>query len=364
MGLTLELLHAGHQAELLCDPASELWRRTNAAGIACRPLRIRNSLDPAAGMRFRALLSRDRYDVIHFHTARAHAMAPYARGRAGALVVTRRMDYVPNRLFAPWLYNRAVDGVVAISEGVAQALVRAGVARQRITIIPSGVDCANFVPPSQMVRQEARAALGLLPHELAIGTIGALVARKGHRVLIDAMALVRLGNHRGRAMETVGSRLHCFIAGDGPLRQELAWRIRQSGLANNVSLLGRIANPCTLLSALDIFVMPSLNEGLGVAVLEAAATGLPVIASAIGGLSEAVGQARTGVLVKSGDPAMLAAAIVDLAGDSARRALMGAEARKRAVQDWSIELMAQRTIRLYEACLSNSHEHTFDVSNE
>src|SRR5690348_6484559 len=78
MGLTLELLGAGHQVELLCDPGGELWRRAQQAGIRCRSLSIRNSLDALAGLRLRAMLSRHRYDVVHFHTARAHAMAPFA----------------------------------------------------------------------------------------------------------------------------------------------------------------------------------------------------------------------------------------------------------------------------------------------
>jgi glycosyltransferase involved in cell wall biosynthesis len=347
MGLTLELWRAGHDAELLCDPDGELWRRASQAGIACQPLRIRNSLDVAAGLRLRVLLRRRHYDIVHFHTARAHAMAPYALGQAGALVVTRRMDYAPNRLFAPWLYNRVVDGVGAISEGVAQALARTGVARQRISIIPSGVDCTWFAPPGEAVRRRARAALGLLPDEIAVGTVGALVARKGHSVLIDAMALAQ----RGEATKHDPSRLRCFIAGAGPLRPQLEQRIMQKELAPCVTLVGPLQDPARLLSALDVFVMPSLNEGLGVAALEATAAGLPVVASAVGGLPEVVDDRRTGLLVKPGDPAILAEAIVWLAADYQRRAAMGAEGRKRAVRSWSMELMAQRTLELYAACL-------------
>jgi len=352
MGLTLELQRAGHDAELLCDPDGELWRQAEQAGITCRPLKIRNSLDAVAGLRLRAVLSRHHYDVLHFHTARAHAMAPYASGRAGALVVTRRMDYAPNRLFARWLYNRAVDGVAAISQGVAQALVHAGVPRQRIAIIPSGVDCRHFAPPSEAVRQQARAALGLLPHVIAVGTLGALVARKGHRILIDAMALLR----GDEAIETAASRLHCFIAGDGPLRYELAQRILQRDLASSVTLLGRVEDAATLLNALDVFVMPSLNEGMGVAALEATAMGLPVVGSAVGGLPEVVDDGRSGILVKPGDPVILANAIGQLVVDYRRRAAMGAEGRKRAAQNWSLELMAKRTLELYYTCLDRTHE--------
>jgi glycosyltransferase involved in cell wall biosynthesis len=348
MGLTLELRRVGHEAELLCDPDGELWQRASQAGLTCQPLKIRNSLDVAAGLRLRALLNRHHYDVVHFHTARAHAMAPYANGRAGALIVTRRMDYVPNRLFAPWLCNRAVDGVAAISEGVAQALASAGVSRQRMAIIPSGVDCSHFAPPPEAVRQQARTALGLRPHEIALGTVGALVARKGHRVLIDAMALMQVNE----AMETARSRLHCFIGGDGPLRKELMQRIAERNLAGSVTLLGRVEDAATLLNALDVFVMPSLNEGLGVAALEATATGLPVVASAVGGLAEAVDDGSTGVLVKPGDPAILANAIGQLAVDNRQRVAMGGEGRRRAVQNWSLESMAQRTLEFYELCLS------------
>jgi glycosyltransferase involved in cell wall biosynthesis len=349
-GLTRELLRAGHQAELVCDPDGELWQRAQQAGVTCRPLRIRNSLDALAGLRLRRLLTGHHYDVVHFHTARAHAMAPYARGRAGALVATRRMDYVPNRVFAPWLYNRAVDGVAAISQGVAQALTCAGVSRHRITIIPSGVDCRRFAPPSEAARQRARTALGLMPQEIALGSIGALVVRKGHRVLIDAMALLE----SGEATELTASHLRCFVAGDGVLRRELEQQVLQKNLTRSVALLGHIRDPITLLSALDFFVMPSLNEGLGVAALEATAAGLPVIAAAVGGLQEIVADGLNGVLVPTADPAALARAIKLLATDAAARSSMSGYARTSAVHNWSIESMAERTLTWYHACLNNA----------
>src|SRR5208337_1362098 len=118
LGLTLALAAGGHRAELICDPAGRLWEQATAAGVKCHPIRIRNAIDLAAGLKLRAILKRERYDVVHFHTSRAHSMAPFARGFGSTLVVTRRMDYRPNRVFAPYLYNRAVDGVIAISAGV------------------------------------------------------------------------------------------------------------------------------------------------------------------------------------------------------------------------------------------------------
>src|SRR5262249_32658207 len=208
----------------------------------------------------------------HFHTARAHAMAPFARGLARGLVATRRMDYRPNRLFAPFLYSRAVDGVAAISHAVAEALTRAGVSRERIAIIPSGVDCGYFRPAAREERMGARAALGLADETIAVGTVGALEERKGHRHLLEAIA-------------PVTGALICFMAGEGSLRSELERRAEVLGISSRTRFLGRVESSRALLWALDIFAFPSLWEGLGVAAIEAAACGGPTVASKVGGVA-------------------------------------------------------------------------------
>ena len=348
LALTLELLRMGHRAELFCDPEGELGRRAAAAGIACTALRIRNSIDMRAGLALRRALGRAHYDVVHFHTARAHALAPFARGRAGALIVTRRMDYEPNRLFARWLYNRAVDGVAAISTGVADSLARAGVARERIALIPSAVDCARFRPPTADERARARAALGLDAADCAIGAVGALEPRKGHRYLIEAMALMA----GDKAAD--GGAIRCLIAGDGSERAALAAAIARNGLGDRVVLMGAVADARALLWALDAFVMPSLNEGLGVALLEAGASGLAAVGSRCGGIVDVIVDRETGLLVAPGDARALGDAIQTLARDGAARTAMGAAARTRIARRFSIEAMARQTVELYRACLQTN----------
>lgn len=349
LGLTLELVRAGHQAELACDPQGLLWRRAGAAGVVCHPLRIRNAIDWRAGLKLRAIVNCGAYDVVHFHTSRAHAMAPFAGGRprrtgARVLIVTRRMDYVPNRLFAPWLYNRAVDAVAAISAGVAQALERGGVARERITVIPSGVDCERFRPPSEAERAASRAALGIGADEVALGTVGMLEPRKGHRVLLDALAALVSGS----------SAFRCFIAGSGSEREALATRIRELGLTGTVSLTGSVEDPRQLLSALDVFVFPSIKEGLGVALMEAMACGIAVVASKTGGIGELVEHRQSGLLVAPGNAAELARALVGLMAAPALRREMGTAARARIVKGFSMAAMAARTLELYQACIDRA----------
>ena len=348
LGLTIALAAGGHRAELICDPAGRLWERAIAAGIRCHPLRIRNAIDLAAGIRLRAILKRERYDVVHFHTSRAHSMAPLARGFARALVVTRRMDYRPNRVFAPYLFNRAVDGLVAISGGVADSLAAAGVDRQRVTVVHSGVDRDRFRPPTPPERVHARIALGISYGEFVISAVGALEPRKGHRYLIEAVAQL--------ALTAPSVKLKCFIAGHGSIRGELEREIAELRCAERVKLLGRIDDPRELLWASDVFAMPSLQEGLGVAALEAMASALPVIASGVGGLRELVEDERTGIIVPLAHPEKIASAIGRMAESPALRLQMGAAARARAVENYSMPTMAARTIALYRACVRKTPE--------
>ncbi len=341
LGLSLELLKLGHDARLLCDPEGLLWQRARGAGVVCHPLKIRNALDCVAGMKLRGFLSRNRFDVVHFHTSRAHSMAPFAAGMAGALIVTRRMDYVPNRLFAPLLYNHAVDGVAAISREVARALVSGGVSSERITLIPSGVDCDRFHPPTAEQSAAARTQLGLAPGDVAIGAIGALEPRKGHRYLLDALG--RLSQHRA---------IRAYIAGDGSQRAALQEQVHCLGFTNSVVFLGSIADPLTLFWAIDIFVQPSVMEGLGVALLEGMACGLPVVASRAGGMTEVIEDRHDGLLVPAADAAALAQALAELARSPDLRSALGSQARVKAVRDFSLSTMANRTLALYQSVLA------------
>jgi glycosyltransferase involved in cell wall biosynthesis len=352
LGLTLALIRAGHRADLFCDPVGKLRQRAEMAGVTCHRLRIRNSVDVLAGLKLRGYLSRSHYDVVHFHTARAHALAPFAQGRAGALVVTRRMDYAPNRIFAPWLYNRVVDGVAAISPAIAEAMVRSGVAKDRIEIIPSGVDCDRFRPPNAAERKRARDELELASGEFAVGTVGMLEARKGQRYLIEAIQFLRAGEASGRA-NAATANVRCFIAGAGALADALAAEIEARRLGNSIRMLGMIDDSRTLLWALDLFAMPSLREGLGVAALEAMACGVPVVASATGGLVNAVEDGVTGIHVPVGDARALANAITRLSAHPELRLAMGAAGRDRVLAKFAMEAMARGTLALYRASLEN-----------
>ena len=336
LALLRELAARGHQSTLAADPAGRLAPAAAALGIPVRPLRIANHLDVLAGLRLRRLVPG--HDVVHFHTARAHALAPLCGGRGARRVVTRRMDYVPaGGPWARWLYNRAVDVVIAISEGVRAALLRGGVRPERVCVVPSGVDLERLAASSD-ARPRMRSAWEVGPEDVVVLVPGALERRKGHAVLLDAATRLTASGERL-------PRLRYVFCGEGMERAALVHAAAPLGSA--VRFEGFRADIGACLAAADVVALPSLNEGLGVAALEGAAAARPVVASRVGGLVEAVADGETGLLVAPGDAAALAAALARLAGDAPLRARLGAAGRARVVARFSLARMAEGTLACY-----------------
>ena len=214
----------------------------------------------------------------------------------------------------------------------------------------------HFRPPTADERAAARAALGLSDADRAVGAVGVLEPRKGHRFLVEAMAMLDRegaggGLPRDQVARQAAPRIVAIIAGDGPLRDPLAAEIQRLLLGEAVHMVGRVGDARTILWALDIFVMPSLSEGLGVALLEAMACGLPAVASRVGGIVDAVDEGRTGILVAAEDADALAGALARLSANARARLAMGVAARARAEEHFSMASMARRTVELYRACL-------------
>lgn len=331
--LLRELVARGHTVSLAAHPGGPLALEVAGTGVTVLPLRIRNHLDVAAGLALRRLARG--HDVVHFHTARAHAMAPFCRGLGARLVVTRRMDYVPRGgPYVRWLYNRVVDCVIAISGGVRDALVAGGVAWDRIHVVPSGVDVAAMAAPPE-ARATLRRAWGVGDGETLVMLLGVLERRKGHEVLLAAALLPA----------TVNRALRYVFVGAGRDQEKLSEAAVRLGVP--VVFAGFRHDVAACLAAADIVAMPSRQEGLGVAALEAMAAERPVVASRIGGLAEAVETGVTGVLVPREDPAALATALGLLASDPAKRGRFGAAGRARVLARYSGAAMADGTLACY-----------------
>jgi glycosyltransferase involved in cell wall biosynthesis len=315
---------------LAAHPDGPLARRAEARGIAIAALAVRNHLDVRAGWRLRRLARGA--DVVHFHTARAHALAPWVPAGVRR-VVTRRMDYVPRGgLATRLLYDRGVDVVIAISHGVRRALLAAGVQASRIVVVPSGVDLERVAAPAGS-REMERRALGAREDDVVVLGLGALEPRKGFDVLVDAVA-------------TGAAPLRLVLAGGGSQGASLERRAHAAGV--QLTRLGFREDVGPLLAAADIVAVPSRAEGLGIAALEAMAAGRPVVASRVGGLAEAIEHDVTGLLVPPEDAASLGAAIERLARDPAARDRLGLVAAARVRERFSLDAMAAGTLACYE----------------
>jgi glycosyltransferase involved in cell wall biosynthesis len=313
---------------------SELARRLTADKIPTATPRWNSAVDVRALLA--TLRATDRSTILHAHDSHALTFCWLVSLVTGAsLVATRRVDF-PLRRAGLW---RRADRVIAISEAVRRILVAGGVAAERIALVYDGValdDLARTTP------HDPRAALGLPPGTPLAITTGALVWHKDHPTLVRA----------ARIASAVRPDLHWAIAGEGHLRGHLQALIAELGLEDRVHLLGEVPDAVRLVAAADLFVMSSAMEGLGTAVLDAMALGVPVVATRAGGIPEMLG-GGAGRLVAPQDPAALAAAVLDLLADSVAGAAQAARARE-AVRRYSDERMADGVVQVYRS-LTSAH---------
>lgn len=233
--------------------------------------------------------------------------------------------------------------VVCCSEAVRRSVsARIGGRVARQATIPFGVDLRRFAATELATRQE----LGLREGGPLIGTVCRLVEpKKGLSVLLEAMAALK------RQKADLGCQV--LIVGEGPSRRLLEAMSDQFGLSRCVVFAGVRRDIQRILPLLDVFVLPSLYEGFGIAILEAMAVGKPVVATCVGGIPEFVLPGETGLLVEPGNAAALADAIASMLRDPDRATRMGANGRSRVQAGFQISTVVRRHEQVYESCLAN-----------
>lgn len=246
---------------------------------------------------------------------------------------------VVDRLTLTW-----TDRIVCCSGAVGRSVVsRIGGKIEHCTIIPFGVDIEQFEATAAATRRE----LGLRDNQKVIGTVCRLVEpKKGLRFLLQAMAVL--------ARKYGQPPCQLLIVGDGPSRHELELLREQLGLSSWVVFAGSRRDIPRVLHALDAFVLPSLYEGFGIALLEAMAAGKPVIATAVGGIPEFVLSGETGLLIEPGNVEALADAIDRLLSHPQQARIMGAKGRIRVGESYHISTVVRQHEQVYTACLAQA----------
>jgi glycosyltransferase involved in cell wall biosynthesis len=298
------------------------------------------------------LIRLERFQIVHTHTSKAGFVGRVAAWLARVPVIVHTphghvfwgyFSLAYTRLFV-WLERlaaRLTDRLVMLTEGELEdhGLRKVGRPEQYV-VIPSGVnlDKVRLEAPS---REVARLRLGVGPEALLVAGAGRLIAIKGFQTLIGAFPAV--------AGAVPAARL--VIAGEGPLRGALLEEARALGVSDRVEIKEGVDGVWTVLSAGDLVVVPSLNEGMGRVVVEAMALGRAVVASAVGGIPTVVIDGETGLLVPPEDPEALARAVIELLKSAERRALMGEAGRRRA-EEFSLPVMERRLLDLYRDLLA------------
>jgi glycosyltransferase involved in cell wall biosynthesis len=295
--------------------------------------------------RFLRIVLRERPHVIHGWLIHAAVMSRIVGGIARVPVVISSRHNVEiggalrervNRWTSRW-----DDRMIAVSEAVREvAIVRGRIPREKIVTVPAGIPEIAF-PPRNRARAQLVEEFQLPEHAVVVGTVARLHEQKGHADL--APVIQRLSGAEAAC--------HYLWIGDGPERGALGRLVSEVGISDRVRMTGSRSDVSVLLAGMDIFLLASRWEGLPVAILEAMAAGLPVIATSVGGTPEIVVHGETGLLVPAGDSDALADAVSRLSRDPALRRRMGEAGRERVTTEFGIETQVRRLEDLYARLL-------------
>jgi glycosyltransferase involved in cell wall biosynthesis len=347
----------GHEVVVACGPSDtpapllERARRQprlhllEIPGLG-RPLRPGRDLRALAAVV--RLMRRGRFDVIHLHTSKAGAIGRLAAAITGQ---RRRVLHQPHGHLFYGYYGRAGSTLVLLAERClarfarlhvaltaagAEEHLRRGVGRpEQYRVLPSGVDF-RALRAAGCRREACRRRLGYGHDEIVIGTLCRLDPIKGAEDIVRAFLLA----------SGVRPSLRLLVGGEGPHRAALLGLVHAAGAQDRVSIRGGWAAPEDILPACDIFVLASRNEGLGRAIVEAMVLGIPVVATAVGGVPDLLQQGEAGLLVPPADPEALAASLGRLADDPAFATALGRRGRARSVA-YGAGRMIHSMLRLY-----------------
>jgi glycosyltransferase involved in cell wall biosynthesis len=336
---------AGAENVVVAPARGEGWlaHELRGTGVRVELFHLDRPFSPMLARWLTATLRRHRVALAHSHEFTMAVYGAWAARQAGIphVVTMHGSRYYAGRLRRRIAMRMAVAlsrSVVAVSQGLKRHLSRDLLVRaSRIDTIPNG---AQLTPVAQSaLRAELRLGEG---DQLAVA-IGSLYPVKGHRFLLEALAL----------LAERYPRLHVAIAGRGELEAGLRARARDLRVEGRFHLLGLRSDIANLLAAADVFVLPSLSEGVPLAVLEAMLAGRPIVATAVGDVPTVLMDGRAGVLVPPGDAAALASGLAQLLADPTQARRLSTAASERAAEAYTVDTMLERYVSVYDRLMAS-----------
>ncbi len=336
---------------IIVSSGGDLEGALKERGIEHRQLDIRtkSELSPKVFksiFRLRKIIKDEKVDIVHAHTRVSQVAAFFACRLAGVPYVTTCHGYFKTRMrkvFDTWGAK-----VIAISDPVKSHLKDdLGVPEGRIALVHSGVDIKKFSKYYSTENiSELKRDLGIASGPV-IGTIGRLSPVKGQKFLVEAM--------KGVMREKKDAQ--CVIVGDGPEEDSLKSLTHTLDISGSVHFFKSDMDTCKYLAIMDVFVFPSVKEGLGIALLEALASGKPCIASDVGGIGDVIKNGSSGILVPVGDPDSIAKAILGLLKNSSAAKELGDNGRSIVRKSFSLDNMADNVRKVYEEVLQERSDN-------
>jgi glycosyltransferase involved in cell wall biosynthesis len=303
------------------------------------PIRTKQEVSPSVFLSFwklRYFIKEKDIQLMHANTRVTQVLAGLLHKFCGKTYVSTCHGFFKNRL-SRRLFPCWGRKVIAISEAVRDHLMRDfKIKEEDIRVIHNGIDTDKFQIPNPKSQSQKKQELGLRDGPV-IGIIGRLSDVKGHIYLIEAMKLV---------LEKI-PQAQLLVVGEGRMKKELLALVKRLGIEKNVYFLASVADTAQVLAAMDLFVMPSLKEGLGLSLMEAEACGLAVIGSDVGGIRSLIKDGYNGLLVRPADSMALTGAILNILQDKNKAVFLGQNARDFIRQNFSAERMVSETEKLY-----------------
>ncbi len=345
------LATAGHEVFLVCDPLGELYLRATESygGISVVPLTLRGDINPGAILRMRSFFLRERIQITVCNMDREVRSLGIAARLSGNVKFIRRRgsDYAfKNRLRFRLTYAHLVDGVLVNSEATLRTIVEQNqwMPRSKLHRIYNGISVEKFFP-SHDLRESTRRDLSYGDDCFVFGMSGALLPRKKHLVLLKAVSLLR---------ERIPS-IRLLIIGpprDEEYSSELKREIEDLGLSEITDLHGQVSSINKYYNAMDIFVMPSENEGFGYAAAEAMAAGVATVVSDASSLPEVVGDSgHSGVIFPVNDHNALSHELLSLWESPGKRKRIAEAGRNRIAERFSLHRMLEETEEFFASLL-------------
>lgn len=330
------LVKNGHNVIMGCHNEDSVKVGAGRLAVPARRIDIRNSLDMAAVFKIIKIIMQNNIQLVIANGGREYWPSAVAAKLLKRKVIFVRHQRDRIRKTTRWLINNHVDRVIAVSGAVKDVMLNSGVDPGKIEVIYNAIDLEQF-NPDKINRADAREELGVDNDDIVIGTVGKLRPGKGVFEII----------HAAHALMGKYPALKLLFVGDGPERQPMERELKRLSISDRVIFTGLRDDVERMYAAMDIFVLPSYNEGLPTALVEAMAMATPVIATTIGGILEMINDGIDGILIPPKDHAALADAIVryiDDAGFAERTASAG---RKKTEEIFSERMMGDDFERVF-----------------